>query len=539
MEMSINLEIPEEKIDMDFTIIYKGKEESGEEPLYEIKTSKYELMRKLRYFRKKANEFNYMDEIYIHENIKYDFFKEFIDSILNKRLQINEHNYSTIYELSIKYEYIELQKQIESFIQVRPDLKLYASELSNSDNQEHNDDAFKEELIAKNIDICLQNGYINCVPLQNLIKILNSPKCDVKNHHLLFKIVIEKIDKYKNERISKEDEEILQMLPSCLDFLKMNSDEIKELISKSSSSIFFPKNSEKMIDLLSTEIDKMKKSLFQQENKNKELTSLVLGMKRQMENNHNAYEKQFNEIGLKFFQQNKIIEEQKSSISTLEQKNKELEEKTQNIIKDQKSSIFTLEQKNKELEGKIQKIVENQQYEIKSLPYTNGRHFNGIMNYLTSKTNSNIHDNGTISITTTDQIITAHPENLVNYNSENVYSSNDSKFATVCFNFKEKYIQPTSYSIRSCSSNSSPHLKNWIIEVSNDGKNWDEIDRHENDSNLNEDVKDYTFNIQKQTHDFYHFIRIRQIGNSWYKDGCHNKIILRRFEVFGKLKELI
>lgn len=524
--MSNYLEIPEEEIDMDFTIIYKGKEENGEEPLYEIKTSKYELMRKLRYFRKKANELNCMNEIYIHENIRYDFFKEFIDSISNKRLKISDQNYSAIHKLSIKYEYIELQKQIESFIQVRPDLKLFASQFStnlieNSDNQncQENDDnqkksdAFKEELIAKNINTCLQNGYLNCIPLQNLIRILNSPKCDVKNHHLLFRMVIDKLDKYKNEKISIEDQEILKILPSCLNFLEMNADEINELISKSSSLTFIPKNSEKMIGLLTKEIDEMKKMIFQQENKNKDLTSLIIEMKQQIDNNCNDFEKHYKEIEAKFIQQNKIIEEQKSS-------------------------IMNLEQKNKELEKKIQKIDETQEYDIKSFPHKSGSDFNGIMNYLASQTEGNIHDNGTINITSNSiKDLDDHPKNLVDYNKENYYNSKDSKLATVCFDFKERYIQPTSYSIKSCSNISCPHLKNWVIEVSNDGNKWDEVDRRENDSNLNGEVKIFTFNIQKQTSNYYHFIRIRQIGNSWYTKENHNWIVVRRFEVFGKLKE--
>lgn len=50
---------------------------------------------------------------------------------------------------------------------------------------------------------------------------------------------------------------------------------------------------------------------------------------------------------------------------------------------------------------------------------------------------------------------------------------------------KSMFVQLSSYSIRSCNSNNNgAHLKNWVIEVLNDGKEWIEVDRNENSSVL-------------------------------------------------------
>lgn len=185
-KMDTDISIPDVELNEDFTIIYRSKEEDENHNFHEIKTSKDELMRKLRYFKRKAIELNYPDEIYIHENVSFEIFKEFINSILNKKLKINEKNYSSIYELSKKYEYYELQKQVENFMQTRPDLKQasyhfsYHKSDSNDDSknseEKEKDETYKEELISKNLDFCLQNHFLNEIPLHILIRILNSPK---------------------------------------------------------------------------------------------------------------------------------------------------------------------------------------------------------------------------------------------------------------------------------------------------------------------------------------------------------------------------
>ena len=104
------------------------------------------------------------------------------------------------------------------------------------------------------------------------------------------------------------------------------------------------------------------------------------------------------------------------------------------------------------------------------------------MNHLAQKNGGNIHDNGTIEITSNTINSSDHPKNLVEYDNDKRYDPNGSQYhdrdALVCFDFKDKLVQLTDYSIR---SHTFRFLKNWNLEISNDGKKWEVVYRHEND----------------------------------------------------------
>lgn len=185
-------------------------------------------------------------------------------------------------------------------------------------------------------------------------------------------------------------------------------------------------------------------------------------------------------------------------------------------------------------------IQETNNYEIFVLDHVNGNEFNGIMNYLTSKTNGNIHTNKTIEINSNSIYRNNqkfHPKALVYFNNDVWYTSNDNRLATICFDFKDKLIQPNEYSIKSCKNGpNGPHLKSWVVEVSKDGETWSEVDSHENDPALNGSLIVSSFKIQKPVNDFYRFIRLRQTGNSWWNHQNKNRLTIRRIEFYGKLK---
>ena len=166
-------------------------------------------------------------------------------------------------------------------------------------------------------------------------------------------------------------------------------------------------------------------------------------------------------------------------------------------------------------------------YDVKEFKYSEFEKFNGIMNFLSKETGGNINDNGTVEISSNSIISDFHPKNLVDYDKNNYYHSNDEGDAFICFDFKDKLIQLSSYSIKTNNSKAfGTHLKNWIIEVSNDGLNWKEIDRHESDSSLNGPNFIANFMIQQEQNDFYRFIRLKQTGNSWYSHCNQNYFIL-------------
>lgn len=151
----VDVDIPDVRSENNFTVIYKGRESLEEnfvEKIEEIKTSKDDFFRKLRYFKQKSYEFNHLNEIYIHDIYPVEIFKIFIDALKTNKIRLNDSNYSDLHKLSLKYEYQELQQQIEYFSQNRPDIKQIVDTYTFDEI-----DSLKEEKIATHLDICLQN----------------------------------------------------------------------------------------------------------------------------------------------------------------------------------------------------------------------------------------------------------------------------------------------------------------------------------------------------------------------------------------------
>lgn len=169
--------------------------------------------------------------------------------------------------------------------------------------------------------------------------------------------------------------------------------------------------------------------------------------------------------------------------------------------------------------------------------------FNGIMKYLTNQTGRNIHNNGTIKITS-NSINTSNqnPQNSVDFdNSESNYCSKDLSDSHICFDFKNRSVQLSNYAIKSRTKGSSSDytsLKSWVIEASNDNTNWIELDRRDNDKSLNGRGFTKTFTVKNPQAAFYRFIRLRQTGKSWYGgDDKSYHFGLTFIEFYGKLQE--
>lgn len=204
-------------------------------------------------------------------------------------------------------------------------------------------------------------------------------------------------------------------------------------------------------------------------------------------------------------------------------------------------SICGLVVKKSEIQKSDNSRYHQKKIEFKEFKYENGHEFEGIMRYLTTKTGGNIHDNKTIEITTNS--ITSeskHPRNVVDYQRGNIYDCENISDVFICFDFKDKRIQPSKYSLQTSAGGVNRwHLRNWAIEVSNDGKKWEEIDRHSNDSTLNGASIKTVFNVSKVPSDFYRFIRLHQTGYSWLEQPNSNKygFELYYIDFFGKLVE--
>lgn len=167
------------------TIIYKEKQAN----LHEIKTSEDDVLRALLYYQNKRNEIKLMNLIYIEEDISFDIFNAFISSIKTKEIVINKNNYKSLLYLSDKYQFYELQDIISESMQSMPNIDSFIKDINISFSESQFDKS-KEEIIAKNLDTCIKNGYLSKFPIQILIRILNSPKRSINDHHSLFEFII-------------------------------------------------------------------------------------------------------------------------------------------------------------------------------------------------------------------------------------------------------------------------------------------------------------------------------------------------------------
>ena len=127
---------------------------------------------------------------------------------------------------------------------------------------------------------------------------------------------------------------------------------------------------------------------------------------------------------------------------------------------------------------------------------------------------------------------------LLNFeNSQYIYINNKQN-SWFCFDFKNHKIIPSHYSIKTIAASSNDrHLKNWIIEGSNDKENWTILDEQKNCSYLNGSNNVHSFQIDKQekNEQEFEYLRIRQTGTNWYGDYY---FYIFSIEFYGKIYDM-
>ena len=376
--------IPQIQSEKDFTIIYKGLKDENDkdgskEEIIEIKTSKDELLRHLRYLKSKSNEIKYLDEYFIHDEFHISIFKEFIESIQTNKIELTEQNCTEYYKISSKYEYYELKSIVEDFINNRPDIQKAIDHLiSNNDiNDETNEE--KEKLIAKNLDFCLKYGNISNLPISMLLRILNSPEKILNDYHLLFKFIMSKISEAEAKNLDESDNgfiENIEILVTSLDYNEMSNDEIFELLEKKKFFDHFgPRHSNEKIRSILIENKQIEKRF------------------KDLENDSEKVKQKFELIEMKFEEQSKIVSQFQKDLSkfatlqnieeifnrqkefgdklkSIEDKNKDFEMKQKEIEeknKENEAKLKEIEKREIEIEGKIKEYeVKLKQIELKN-----------------------------------------------------------------------------------------------------------------------------------------------------------------------------
>ena len=116
------------------------------------------------------------------------------------------------------------------------------------------------------------------------------------------------------------------------------------------------------------------------------------------------------------------------------------------------------------------------------------------------------------------------------------YCSNNEEDSWICYDFRERRVIRTSYSVGSIGDGlGGLHLKSWVIEGSNHGSPWMEIDRRDDNSDLNGFRVIRNFEISKVPSESFRYFRLRQTGKNHCSRKSSNAVTLSSLELFGTL----
>ena len=160
------------------------------------------------------------------------------------------------------------------------------------------------------------------------------------------------------------------------------------------------------------------------------------------------------------------------------------------------------------------------------------KRYDDIIQQLSEKCHGNVHTKNIVNITHSSYY-GYKVQNIVKRDDGKIFATNNGSNSWIQFDFKERRVLLDSYTLKTMNwESNNTHLKSWIIEVSNDGENYIEIDRHENIDLLNGPLKTATFLVSCPTPQ--RFVRLRQIGPNWMGS---NYLYINQVEFSGFLYE--
>jgi hypothetical protein len=161
----------------------------------------------------------------------------------------------------------------------------------------------------------------------------------------------------------------------------------------------------------------------------------------------------------------------------------------------------------------------------------------GIIDHLTKRYGANVVIAGRVLVTASSVYTDAAfstPKNVADINFDSAFSTNDEPDSWICWDFKEKRVLPTDYSIGSAAKGMVQHfnLRRWVIEGSVTGADWIVLDKQDENNELT--AKPVTRTYPLKCTQQLQFVRLRQTGKN--HNGGDN-LAISFFEIFGSLFE--
>lgn len=210
-------------------------------------------------------------------------------------------------------------------------------------------------------------------------------------------------------------------------------------------------------------------------------------------------------------------------------KNKKHDHKKSSKTKSSKSKKEEKDTK-KDKETKEIKEESKQLKEVTTFSFHGSHNFTGVVNYL--KSHGGIENMIGITSSSQESDTSLLPRDSVSHMNGNVYfKSKNQPNSWICLDFKEFRISPTRYTIGT--TNDSFKLRNWVIEGSNDNKQWKTISTQKNctfSKRSNNCV--FVFATTNSIVDRFRYLRLRMNDINW---SNNNFLCLNSFEIYGTL----
>jgi hypothetical protein len=166
-------------------------------------------------------------------------------------------------------------------------------------------------------------------------------------------------------------------------------------------------------------------------------------------------------------------------------------------------------------------------------PYVKGRELQGMIHSIASEVRGNVHKKGAVNITSSgDQ--DRKPFAVANHKTRESWASHGEPGSWICFDFKDKSVGLSHYTLKSRMDHDGYHPIVWVVEGSNDEENWITLDER-NTRELVGLGKMKTFECPGYRQaNFFRWLRVRQTGKNSTGDHYLN---LSAVEFFGVLKD--
>lgn len=172
---------------------------------------------------------------------------------------------------------------------------------------------------------------------------------------------------------------------------------------------------------------------------------------------------------------------------------------------------------------------------IQTFIYSKENEFNGIINYLKTKSNDDDDIKSFINISSSSSSnILSSPYNTISYNENKNFMTTNVSNSWIRFDFKKHRVILTDYTVMSgnaAANTTKP--KNWVIEASNDGNDWIIVDEQNDCPHLNGPNFVHSFKMNHQNDQAFRFVRMKLTGLNWGNSEC---LSLTKIEFFGNLK---